>query len=68
MTRRELLAKASEAIGEPIPEHVLGYALRRGYVTAPSRRPDGWRKYDSQSVKDLVAYVKNRSRRTLQAV
>lgn len=64
MTRSELLNLAAKKLGRPVRSHHLDYAIRRGYVSPESRRPDGWNLYGKDAVNALVAFMRERSRST----
>ena len=62
LVRSQLLERAAKKLGRPIKKHHVEHALRHGYVTPKSRRPDGWNLYDESSVNDLVTFMRERSR------
>ncbi len=62
MHRAELLKTAAQILGRPVRTHHLEYAVRCGYVTPQSRRPDGWYLYGQDAVDSLVGFMRERSR------
>jgi hypothetical protein len=63
MSRRELLERASQAIGYRVAPHLLIYALRQGHVSRPAQRADSWFAYSARNLDEFLAYLRNRSRR-----
>jgi hypothetical protein len=62
MSRKELIAAASQRLGVVIPPAVVREARRSGMIAPEPNRVRGWVSYPSDAVERLVAYCRFRSR------
>lgn len=63
MTRKQILAAAGAALGQPVPDYRFNYCLRRGHLPKPERRPDGWNVYGPDHVEALIQFCQSRAGR-----